>query len=47
MRTVAASLGLQVAARLPKRALQFGSRIAKTESLHKVIGADSNHQDAK
>ncbi|KAL5965412.1 Asparagine synthetase domain-containing protein 1 [Taenia solium] len=42
LRAVAASLGLRIAARLPKRALQFGSRIAKSESLRKVVGADSN-----
>ncbi|VDL61357.1 unnamed protein product [Hymenolepis diminuta] len=42
LREVAASLTLLLASRLPKRAFQFGSRIAKTVSLHKVVGADSN-----
>ncbi|KAM3172624.1 hypothetical protein ACTXT7_014154 [Hymenolepis weldensis] len=42
LREVAASLDLLVASRLPKRAFQFGSRMAKTESLQKVVGADSN-----
>nr|CDS27106.1 integrator complex subunit 8 [Hymenolepis microstoma] len=41
LRKVAASLDLLTASRLPKRAFQFGSRMAKTESLHKVSGADS------
>ncbi|VDO09087.1 unnamed protein product, partial [Rodentolepis nana] len=41
LRNVAASLDLLIASRLPKRAFQFGSRMAKTESLHKVTGADS------
>ncbi|KAL5106192.1 Asparagine synthetase domain-containing protein 1 [Taenia crassiceps] len=41
LRSVAASLDLPIAARSPKRALQFGSRIAKSESLRKVVGATS------
>lgn len=40
LRQVARRLGLQTAAQLPKRAMQFGSRVAKTESLQKVFGAD-------
>nr|CDS18843.1 asparagine synthetase domain containing protein [Echinococcus granulosus] len=47
LRAVATSLGLWTAARLPKRALQFGSRVAKSESLHKVVGADSNVLNAE
>lgn len=42
LREVAASLDLHVASHLPKRAFQFGSRVAKTESLQKVLGMDSN-----